>query len=79
MTAQPTPRNDDPPAGGPLVPHGTRVLNIEDGEPGTILNGYAFDPDEGGWTEYEVETARYIERWPRSEFILFSEFGDPDA
>jgi hypothetical protein len=55
------------------VPSGTRVLNTEDGEPGVIVNGFAFDAAAGGWTEYEVETAYGIERWGRSEFVLMSE------
>ena len=52
---------------------GTRVLNTTDGEPGVIINGFTFDPDQGGWTEYEVETQDGIERWERDNFILFSE------
>jgi hypothetical protein len=52
------------------------VLNTTDGEPGVIMNGFSFDPDQGGWTEYEVETQYGIERWQRSDFILFSEFED---
>ena len=57
------------------LPCETRVLNIHDGEPGWILNGYAFDPDQGGWTHYEVTTRDgYIEVWERRDFILFSEF-----
>lgn len=55
------------------LPAGTRVLNTSDGEPGTILNGFAFDPALG-WTEYEVETRYGIERWQRGDFILFAEF-----
>jgi hypothetical protein len=61
------------PAELPYVPGGTRVLNTEDGEPGIIVNGFAFDSAAGGWTEYEVETAYGIERWQRSEFVLMSE------
>ena len=38
------------------LPGGTRVLNTNDGEAGVIMNGFAFHPDQGGWTEYEVET-----------------------
>ena len=57
----------------PLVPGGTRVLNTTEGEPGHIMNGFAFDPAIG-WTEYEVETAEGVERWKRDDFILFSEF-----
>ncbi len=56
------------------LPGGTRVLNTQDGEPGHILIGFAFDPDTGGWTEYEVTTQYGIERWQRRDFILFSEF-----
>jgi len=58
------------------LPGGTRVLNTNDGEPGFIMNGFAFDPDQGGWTEYEVETEYGVEVWERSNFILFSEFED---
>jgi hypothetical protein len=54
------------------LPGGTRVLNTSDGEPGTIVNGFAFDPATG-WVEYEVETRYGIERWRHSDFILFSE------
>jgi hypothetical protein len=60
------------------LPGGTRVLSTTDGEPGTIINGFAFDPDQGGWTEYEVETQYGIERWKRSDFILFSEFEETE-
>jgi hypothetical protein len=52
---------------------GTQVLHTEDGEIGGIMNGYAFDPTTGEWTEYEVETAAGIERWERSAFVLMSE------
>jgi hypothetical protein len=54
------------------VSNGTRVLNTNDGEPGTIMNGFSFDP-ETGWYEYEVETQYGIERWLRSDIVLFSE------
>ena len=60
----------------PHLPSETRVLNINDGEPGTILNGFTYDPREGGWTEYEVVTQYGIERWQRNDFILFSELED---
>lgn len=60
----------------PHLPSETRVLNINDGEPGTILNGFTYDPSEGGWTEYEVVTQCGIERWQRSDFVLFSELED---
>jgi hypothetical protein len=53
------------------VPNGTRVLNTNDGEPGTIMNGFSFDAD--GWYEYEVETQYGIERWLRGDFLLMSE------
>jgi len=56
------------------LPGGTRVLNTTDGEAGVIMNGFAFDADQGGWIEYEVETQYGVERWKRSDFILFSEF-----
>ena len=57
----------------PSLPAETRVLNTNDGEPGTILNGFTYDPATGEWTEYEVVTQHGIERWQRSDFILFSE------
>ena len=60
----------------PHLPGETRVLNINDGEPGTILNGFTYDPSEGEWTEYEVVTQDGIERWQRSDFVLFSELED---
>ena len=52
------------------LPNGTPVLNTNDGEPGTIVNGFAFDRQTGDWTEYEVETAYGIEVWQTSDFIL---------
>lgn len=57
------------------LPSGTRVLNTNDGEPGTIMNGSSFEP-AAGWTEYEVETKFGIEVWPREDFILFSEIDE---
>jgi len=54
------------------LPAETRVLNVQDGEPGTILNGFTYDPDRG-WVEYEVVTRDGVERWQRNDFILFSE------
>ena len=48
------------------LPAGTKVLNTNDGEPGTVLNGYATGPD-GEWTEHEVETAHGIEIWKAGE------------
>jgi len=52
---------------------GTRVLNTTDAEPGHIMNGFSFDPELGGWYEYEVETAYGVERWLRKDFVLMSE------
>ena len=54
------------------LPNGIPVLNTTDGEPGTVLNGFAFDPDTG-WYEYEVVTKHGIERWQRSDMLLMSE------
>jgi hypothetical protein len=54
---------------------GTRALNTDDGEPGSIMNGFAFDPVTG-WYEYEVETKYGIERWSRSDFLLMSEIDE---
>ena len=54
------------------LPTETRVLKTSDGEPGSILGGFAFDP-ASGWTEYEVATRYGIERWMRSDMILMSE------
>ncbi len=54
------------------LPGGTRVLNTNDGEPGSILGGFAYDP-ASGWTEYEVATRYGIERWLRRDFVLMSE------
>lgn len=59
---------------GDSLPLGTRVLNTQDGEPGTILNGYSFDP-VAGWFEYEVETKYGTERWLRAGFLPISEIG----
>lgn len=53
------------------VPGGTRVLNTEDGEPGTVMNGYA--KEGNNWTEYEVETRDGIEIWRRDQFVLMAE------
>ena len=54
------------------LPNGTRVLNTNDAEPGTIVNGFSHDP-ELGWYEYEVETNYGVERWLRTDFVLMSE------
>lgn len=54
------------------LPNGTRVLNTSDGEPGSIINGFSFDPAIG-WYEYEVETQYGVERWLRSEFLPLSD------
>ena len=55
------------------IPNGTKVLNTNDGEPGTIMNGFTFDRSTGEWTEYEVETAYGVERWQRTDFVLMAE------
>jgi hypothetical protein len=56
------------------LPAETKVLNINYGEPGWILNGYAYDPNQGGWYEYEVTTKDgCIEVWKRSDFVLWTE------
>lgn len=60
------------------LPAGTKVLNTDDGEPGTILNGFTWIPQTGEWTEYEVETAYGIERWERRKFIVTSEIENVD-
>ena len=57
------------------LPAETPVLKITDGEPGSILGGFAFDP-ASGWTEYEVATRDGIERWDRTEFMLMAEVED---
>lgn len=54
------------------LPNGTLVLNTNDAEPGSIVNGFSYDP-EHGWYEYEVETNYGIERWLRTDFVLMSE------
>jgi hypothetical protein len=54
------------------LPNGTPVLNTDDGETGTIMNGFACDP-ASGWTEYEVATQYGIERWRRSDMVLMSD------
>ncbi len=54
------------------LPSETRVLNVQNGEPGTILNGFAYEPARG-WVEYEVVTQYGIERWRRGDFVPFSE------
>ena len=55
------------------IPNGTVVLNVNDGERGTIMNGFTWDRCTGEWTEYEVETAYGIEVWQRDDFVLMSE------
>jgi hypothetical protein len=61
-----------------VLPTETKVLLTTDGEPGTILNGITFDPATGEWTEYEVQTARGIERWYRRDFVLMAEIEQKD-
>ena len=60
------------PATHEYLANGTQVLNTDDGEAGTIMNGFACDPTRG-WTEYEVATQYGIERWQRSDMVLMSE------
>ena len=62
----------------PALPAETRVLNTNDGEPGTILNGSTYDPKIGQWTEYEVVTQHGIERWQRNDFVLVSDLPDTE-
>ena len=62
----------------PALPAETRVLNTDDGEPGTILNGFTYDPSAGQWTEYEVVTQYGIERWQRRDFVLVSDLPDTE-
>jgi hypothetical protein len=57
------------------LPAGTRVWGTVDGEPGTIMNPFSLDPDEG-WYEYEVQTRCGVERWLRWDFVLMSELED---
>ena len=67
----PATTNNTPTQPANALPAGTRVLNANDGEPGTILGGYAWNASE--WTEYEVETAYAIEIWKREDFALFAD------
>src|SRR5436190_3716908 len=55
------------------LPGGTRVLNTNDGEDGTVLNGYAFNAATGVCTEYEVETKYGIEKWLAADFITLEQ------
>ena len=55
----------------PCLAAGTRILNTDDGEPGTVLNGYAWSGAE--CLEYEVETHFGIEIWHRDRFALMSD------
>ena len=52
------------------VPAGTRVINVRDGQDGSVLGAY----DTTG-AEYEVETAYGIEVWKRADFVTFAEAG----
>lgn len=67
-----TPAKPTPNAPTPSLPAGTKVFKTSDCEPGIILNGSAYDPAAGEWTEYEVATHSGVERWQRRDFILFS-------
>ena len=60
------------------LPAETRVLNTADGETGTIMNGFTYDPATGEWTEYEVATDYGVERWKREDFIVLSDLPDAD-
>ena len=64
-------KNTTPKQPDNALPPGTRVLNTNDGEPGTILGGYAWSAS--AWTEYEVETDHAIEIWKREDFALFTD------
>jgi hypothetical protein len=59
------------------LPTGTGVLNTNDGQPGVIMNGFAYNPATG-WTGYEVETQHGIERWQRADIVLMLEFEDDE-
>lgn len=54
------------------LPAGTRLISTDDGEPGTIMNGYATGAN-GEWTEYEVATDYGIEIWKATDFITLDE------
>lgn len=69
-------KNNTPKQPANALPSGTRVLNTNDGEPGTILGGYAWNAAE--WIEYEVETAHAIEIWKREDFALFADMPSAD-
>jgi len=72
MTISQTTPNASHPTLAPLAT-GTHVLSIIDAEPGHILNGYAYDPAAGGWTEYEIETVHGLEVWRRGDLLLFGD------
>jgi hypothetical protein len=48
----------------------TLVVSHLDGEPGRVLNGYAYDGSAGGWTEYEVSTKYGIEIWKVEDLFV---------
>ena len=55
------------------IQNGTEVISMNDGELGTVLNGFGWETDGAGnqiWIEYEVVTQYGIERWMRADFIL---------
>ena len=60
------------------IMNGTKVLNTNDAEQGTIHSAVAYAPATGEWTEYEVVTTYGIERWQRSDFVLMSEIETQD-
>jgi hypothetical protein len=66
------------PATPGYLPATTRVLNTEDGEPGSVLNGYATDA-AGRWTEYEVVTNAGIEIWKRDQMVTFAQMNAATA
>jgi hypothetical protein len=70
--------NHQPTADRPALPAGTGVLNTEDGERGSVLNGYATDAT-GGWCEYEVVTAAGIEIWARKDLLTDAELAAATA
>ena len=57
----------------PSLPAETKVINLHDAEPGTVLNGFTYDHDLGEWTEYEIVTAYGIERWQRRDFAVLDD------
>jgi hypothetical protein len=71
-----TKRNPAPTTPNPALACETVVLNTNEGERGTILNGFTYE--NGEWTEYEVVTQYGIERWQRRDFVLMTECQDAE-